>query len=395
MLKVKFVWTLMLVAMLAAAASTAFAGPWVALEYTVPLTPTSVPAANDFTEPAFSDVEGDFWAWAEIEECSNTATESSEFIVQGYGDGSYQPTQNVTRAQMAVFIARAAGYTDDAPADPSFFDVNADYWAFTEIEQCVINGVVQGYADYFGTGVDGYLPAVTVDRGQMAVFVQRAAALTTAAYTGAFDDVADDFWAAGSIQACVDANIVQGFGDGTYLPGNSVTRAQMAVFVWRGLVRLDGGDVVLGGPAVSDDAWLVPAGGENEAELFLPDVVTATGANTVDSEDADLPAAPGAVVFVVLDAVQVNDGDIVFEVSHVEVDDNGTPTDDSDDFDVTVVDDDATLTVDAAAAEAAVTDSPYLVASYQIDSGLTAEDYTVTVALPDGAVLTIGEFTVE
>ncbi len=394
MLKVKFVWTLMLVAMLAAMASSAFAGPWVALEYTVPLTPTSVPAANDFTEPAFSDVEGDFWAWAEIEECSNTASESSEFIVQGYGDGSYQPTQNVTRAQMAVFIARAAGYTDDAPADPSFFDVNADYWAFTEIEQCVINGVVQGYADYFGDGVDGYLPAVTVDRGQMAVFVQRAAALTTAAYTGAFDDVADDFWAASSIQACVDANIVQGFDTDppTYLPGNSVTRAQMAVFVWRGLVRLDGGDVVLGGPAVADDLGAYDPG-DGLADFFLPDAVTATGANTVDGDDEDLPVAPDAIVFVVLDAAQVNDGDIVFEVSHV--DDGGTPDDDTDD--TIVIDDTETLTIVASDAKDAVdvAGSPYLLAVYHVDSTLTAEDYTLTVALPDGAVLTIGEFTVE
>lgn len=445
MLKVKYLWTLALVVMFAGLASgMAFATPWVSLDYTDGLTATAaatmlVPAPGPFmTEATFPDVSLDdpdtadvnelYWAWAQIEECADAATASEAFIVQGYGDGSYQPTQVVTRGQMAVFIARAAGYTDDVDPDaPSFFDVNNTYWAFEEIERCVLNDVVQGYVDYVpddpdtadvDESQDWYLPAVTVDRAQMAVFIGRAAiGATTVLYADAFDDVAGDFWAADWIQSCVDANIVAGYPDyygaglDGYLPDNAVTRAQMAVFVWRSLVR-DAGCVVLGGPAVSDDAWLVPALGEGEAELFLPDVVTATGANTVDDmgtpddpdDDEDLAAEPGAVVFVALDAVQVPDGDIVFEVSHVEVDDNGTPDDDTDDVDVTVVDDDATVTVDNVGDDiqnlVATSGVVYLVASYQIpaagdltDDGLP-ETYTVTVTLPNGAVLDIGEFEI-
>lgn len=348
--------------------------PWTVLEYEVPLTPTSVPIAVDdgmgwVSAPSYDDVATDYWAWAEIEECSATHSASSDFIVQGYGAGTYQPTWQVNRAQMAVFVARAAGLSGVGDPDaPSFTDVTGDYWAFDEIESCVAGNIVQGYLDGL------YRPTEIVDRGQMAVYIYRAAGLSTASYAGAFDDVAEDFWAALEIEACADANIVQGYPGGVYLPDNAVTRSQMAVFVWRGLVRYTGGDVVLGGPEATDDAWLVPTGGEGMAELFLPDAVAATGANTVD-------AAPGAVVYIVLDAAEVGDGTIDFDL-----------TDSAD----TAIDS-KSLTVDASAAKAAVDSSggvPYLVASYQIESGLAAEDYTLAITLPNGNVQAV-EFTVE
>ena len=373
MLRMKYLVTLTLVAMLMASGA-AFAAPWVALEYVPPVVPTSVPVANGDTVQQFNDVATDFWAWAQIEECSVAATAASDYIVQGYGDGSYQPAFQVTRGQMAVFVARAAGFTDAAPGTPSFQDVPDSYWAFAEIEQCVANGVVQGYADYFGTDADAYLPSTIVDRGQMAVYLYRATGLSTAAYVGLFSDVQDDHWAALEIEACANADIAQGFGDGTYLPANAVTRAQMAVFVWRALVRGDG-DVVLGGPAVTDDAAFAPTGGDGAAELFYPDdIAGATGANTTD-----LVAEPGAVVFVVLDAAQVGGDAITFEVSHQ--DDADPPA--------TIVDDTETVTpAGGLAAVDAAAGLPYLVAAYQIDSALAAEDYTVTLTLGNGAVTT-------
>jgi hypothetical protein len=422
MLRMKYLVTLTLVTLLMVS-SAAFAGPWIAMEYDEALTPTSVPVPVDespdwFTTATFSDVPstglGDdedewFWAWGEIEECAATHTEAEDFIVQGYGDGSYQPGLVVTRGMMAVFIARAAGYTDDV-TEVSFGDVPDTYWAYTEIEQCVLNDVVKGYEEYFAEddpettevdeGVDAYLPTTMVDRGQMAVYIFRAAGLTTVAYQGLFTDVEDTgygededqpHWAALEIEACADADIVQGYGGGIYLPENKVTRAQMAVFVWRGLVRLDG-DVVLGGPAVSDDLELDPGAGN--AGFLLPSAVTTTGANTVDGEDEDLPVEGGAVVFVVLDAAQVNNGTVDFDL---EVWDYGDPEDDEDD----VLDpvDSESVTVNAANCKAAVDTAdgvPYLIVAYHVAAAdvATAGDYVLTLTLPNGNV-TEWEFTVE
>jgi archaellum component FlaF (FlaF/FlaG flagellin family) len=55
-----------------------------------------------------------------------------------------------------------------------------------------------------------------------------------------FPDVATGFWAYDEIKACYDANIVKGYADYLYHPGDSVTRDQMAVYIARALVSPSG-----------------------------------------------------------------------------------------------------------------------------------------------------------
>jgi hypothetical protein len=125
----------------------------------------------DFTDtPTFPDVAEDNWALDYIE----YAVEQG--VVTGYDDGNYHPEYEVTRDQMAVYVARAlvapsgeAGLADYTPADPrNFPDVADTSWAYKHIEYCVENGVVQGYLDGL------YHPEITVTRDQMAVYVARA-----------------------------------------------------------------------------------------------------------------------------------------------------------------------------------------------------------------------------
>jgi len=51
--------------------------------------------------------------------------------------------------------------------------------------------------------------------------------------SGGFADVPLDYWAGEQIEACVLADIVGGYTDGTYRPTVAVTRDQMAVYVAR------------------------------------------------------------------------------------------------------------------------------------------------------------------
>ena len=50
-----------------------------------------------------------------------------------------------------------------------------------------------------------------------------------------FPDVPFGFWAFDEVEACADAEIVGGYGDGLYHPANPVTRDQMAVFISRSI----------------------------------------------------------------------------------------------------------------------------------------------------------------
>ncbi len=97
-------------------------------------------------------------------------------VVQGYNDGNYHPARSVTRAQMAVFIARSivSPPGDEGlstywpPATPTFADVPVGFWAYLHIEYLSGAGVVGGYPDGY------YRPTRTVTRDQMAVYMARA-----------------------------------------------------------------------------------------------------------------------------------------------------------------------------------------------------------------------------
>ena len=186
------------------------------------------------SEGLFPDVPGSHWAFDAVMDCVDAG------IVQGYSDGTYKPTDPVTRDQMAVYISRALVIpTGDAaipdPVPPaSFSDVSSTHWAYKHIEYAVSQNVVKGYDD--GT----YKPDLVVDRGQMAVFVARAmvtpsgdAGIPDPVPPATFSDVPDTFWAYKQVEYCVGQGVVKGYDDGTYRPTEAVTRDQMAVYVAR------------------------------------------------------------------------------------------------------------------------------------------------------------------
>jgi hypothetical protein len=182
----------------------------------------------------FSDVAATHWAYSQIQACATAG------VVAGFPDGTYEPGLPVTRDQMAVYVARALVIPsgDAAIPDPvppaTFSDVPSNHWAYKHIEYAVSQNVVKGYDD--GT----YKPDLGVDRGQMAVFIARAmlapggdAGIPDPVPPATFPDVPSDFWAYKQVEYCVGQGVVKGYDDGTYRPGDLVTRDQMAVYIAR------------------------------------------------------------------------------------------------------------------------------------------------------------------
>jgi hypothetical protein len=89
------------------------------------------------------------------------------------------------------------------------------------------HGITGGFSD--GT----FRPGQAVTRGQMASFLDRALGLPEAA-PGGFSDTAGTTHEA-AIDRLVAAGITVGFSDGTFRPGQAVTRGQMASFLHRAL----------------------------------------------------------------------------------------------------------------------------------------------------------------
>lgn len=110
--------------------------------------------------------------------------------------------------------------------------------------------ITAGYAD--GT----YRPNGTVNRGQMAAFMQRALKLQVddTLTVKPFSDVEIDNTFAKSIKALSDAKIVSGFGDGTFGPSLAVNRGAMAAFLAK--ARTGGSIPVYTGTKSFNDAKL-------------------------------------------------------------------------------------------------------------------------------------------
>ncbi len=89
-------------------------------------------------------------------------------IVTGFPDGTFQPSQSVTRVQGAMEVMRARGYALIDPPHPTFSDIPTSYFAYQHIETAHAKGLVNGFPD--GT----FQPNQTIRRDEIASIVYKA-----------------------------------------------------------------------------------------------------------------------------------------------------------------------------------------------------------------------------
>ena len=148
-------------------------------------------------------------------------------IISGFQDQTFRPNQAVTRAQAAIMIGRALDL-DGTPRSTKFKDVDSSQVASGYIASAVERGIISGYPD------KTYRPGESVTRGQMAIFLDRAFELKTGK-SNAFTDVSGKMVAYQSILNVAAERIASGYTDGSYRPGQAVTRGQFSAFLARTL----------------------------------------------------------------------------------------------------------------------------------------------------------------
>jgi hypothetical protein len=115
----------------------------------------------------------------------------------------------------------------------SFVDVPPTGFGFSYIESVYAAGITGGCT----TTPLNYCPNNSVNRAQMAIFLLRGihgSAYTPPPATGTvFNDVPSNAFAAAWIEQLAAEGITGGCGGGNYCPNNSVTRSQMAIFLLR------------------------------------------------------------------------------------------------------------------------------------------------------------------
>lgn len=225
----------------------------------------------------YRDVPG-HWAEQQIMRWSNLG------YLTGYGDGTFGPNDEISRAQLAVIMTNLLGYTEQAE---NTFGLPEDAWYLSFILRAVEAGILPD--NWQETPCDAGLT-----REEAMYIIAAAAGLKesqvspTEYYTDG-STVSD--WAAGAVSAMTEAGYVGGFPDGGVHPKDTFTRAEVVTILNNmypavynragtysenvtGLTLITTGDVRLKDMTIDGDLFLTRG---TAGQSVILDDVTVTG----------------------------------------------------------------------------------------------------------------------
>ncbi|MCM3260929.1 5'-nucleotidase C-terminal domain-containing protein [Paenibacillus lautus] len=149
-------------------------------------------------------------------------------VVRVDGNGEYTPVPFKVNGQRIDIYSRTNS-TYLVLQNPVTFQDIASHWSKGDVESLAAQMIVTGRTE------QTFVPNAPVTRAEFAALVVRALGLSADAASGSFQDVASSDWYAGAIQAAVDADIINGYTDGTFKPNRTITREEMAVMAYNAL----------------------------------------------------------------------------------------------------------------------------------------------------------------
>ena len=188
-----------------------------------------VSPAPSFAQSTFPDVTSNYWATPFIQELVNRG------VIAGFPDGSFRPEEPVTRAQFASMIRKAFPKAA-VRSQVQFVDVSSSYWAASAINQSYVSGFLSGYPGNI------FRPDENIPRAQVLVSLSNGLGYSVAGQTDsvllAYNDSANiPAYARPSIAAATEKRIVVNYPDvSTLAPNQVATRAEVAAFIYQGLV---------------------------------------------------------------------------------------------------------------------------------------------------------------
>ncbi len=177
----------------------------------------------------FSDTIG-HWAAADIEKMVKLG------LVSGISTTEFAPNRTITRAEFSALLVKALGIVPSIQISGRFYDVPANAWYFNVVNTAADSGLITGYtATTFG-------PNDPITREQIAVMISRALSYkgkNTGSYTRIvnmlqYEDLQYiSSWAADSVAAVVEQEIMKGRSTTQFAPFENTTRAEAAVIILR------------------------------------------------------------------------------------------------------------------------------------------------------------------
>ena len=151
-------------------------------------------------------------------------------VTSGYGEGTFQPSAQLTRAQTVTFLYKLAGQPDVGTyPEISFKDVAKKDWYYKAVRWAVGEGITKGYGE--GT----FQPNVSCNRAMVVTFLMHFAELNGTYVApkehASFKDVKSNDWFAPAVDWAVASGVTSGYGEGTFQPMYTCNRAMMVTFL--------------------------------------------------------------------------------------------------------------------------------------------------------------------
>ena len=179
----------------------------------------------------FSDIGDDHRSKVEIEYLAN------EEIINGFPDGTFRPSENITRGQVALIIARSLDLIEldgtllSHNVGSGFPDVAESTLFYNAVIALQGEGIIQGYPD--GT----YRPNQFITRGEIANILAAAFDIEKTSHEYTFEDQHPAFNDA--IQALYDQGFAFGISEKMFGTSQNLTREHFALFTYRILTSMD------------------------------------------------------------------------------------------------------------------------------------------------------------
>lgn len=177
---------------------------------------------GEFIPFPFVDVPEDMWCRAEVEYVWKHE------LMKGVTETTFEPNSGMTRAMFITVLYRMAGSPSVEGMTEPFADVAENFWAYDAIVWGYNEGIIKGFTE------TAFEPNRIIDRAQIVTMLYRYEGSPAVEGELEFADAASVaapyrdavLWASSN-------GIVAGYDNGTFRPGNTATRAHMAVIIAR------------------------------------------------------------------------------------------------------------------------------------------------------------------
>ena len=184
--------------------------------------------SSDIAKQSFTDLDGASWVKNIVEKLA------ADKIINGRADGIFAPNEGVTREEFVKMLMAAMRLTG-IEAENKYSDISESDWFCAPVAAATRAKIVSGISNgVFGVGRN-------ITRQDAAVILKRAldfrGVVLVPNSTEQFADVKSvSDYASESVEKLSSAGIINGYGDNTFRPHGSITRAEAAKLIYEFMV---------------------------------------------------------------------------------------------------------------------------------------------------------------